>query len=238
MTVVAAPDYLRQQGFFDPAKNPTATATFVGCGGIGSFAAFATAKLGVPNITLIDPDVVEAHNLPSQMYVPEQANEHKVHALARRIIEETGTFPTQHEARIEDGGWVSEDGDVPGKLRGVVVSGFDNMDARSALWHQAVKFQPQIPLYLDGRLDGQTIVIYAVRPMNADDIAAYEGTLFADADVPSGLCTARAIIDVGFMVGSLMARMIRKYYAGEDDKIDAVTVVNMDTLHITKGGWS
>lgn len=235
------PDYLRQQGFFDPAKNEHAAATFVGCGGIGSFAAFATAKLGVPNITLIDPDVVEAHNLPSQMYTPEQAGGWKVETLADRIALEGGAAPYMYTSRITEGGWESADPDepdLPSKLRGVVVSGFDNMEARKNLWHQAVRLQPQIPLYIDGRLDGQTIVMYAVKPVNIEDIEAYEATLFSDDEVPTGLCTARAIIDVGFMVGSLVSRMIRKYYDTGYEQIDAITYVNMDSLNIMKGGWS
>lgn len=236
-----APDYLRQQGFFDPSKNEHAAATFVGCGGIGSFAAFATAKLGVPNITLIDPDVVEAHNLPSQMYLAHQNDEHKVDALAARIVDEVGSPPAMYASKITDKGWVSADpdeDDVPGHLRGVVVSGFDNMKARHDLWHQAVKHNPRVPLYIDARLDGQIIVIYSVNPMNGEAIKSYEGTLFEDSEVPTGLCTARAIIDVGFMVGALIARMVRKYYAGDDANIHDITCVNMDSLHITRGDWS
>jgi len=236
-----APDYLRQQGFFDPSKNEHAAATFVGCGGIGSFAAFATAKLGVPNITLIDPDVVEPHNLPSQMYTPEYEGWAKVDALAGRISDEAGTAPLMYASRITASGWESADpdeDDVPDVLRGVVVSGFDNMAARQHLWRKAIKHNPRVPLYIDARLDGQVIVIYSLSPMNGDAIKAYEATLLNDDEVPAGLCTARAIIDVGFMVGSLISRMVRKYYAGDDENIHAITCVNMDTLHITRGDWS
>jgi len=234
-----APDYLRQQGFFDPSENEHAAATFVGCGGIGSFAAFATAKLGVPNITLIDPDVVEAHNLPSQMYVPDHDGRLKIEALAERVLDECGTDPIVHAARITADGWIGDEGEsMPGPLRGVVVSGFDNMTARQNLWHKAVKHNPRVPLYIDARLDGQIIVIYSVNPLDGEAIKAYEGTLFDDEDVPTGLCTARAIIDVGFMVGSLISRMVRKYYAGDDAGIHDITCVNMDTLHITRGDWS
>lgn len=232
------PNYMRQSDFFDPARTPNAAATFVGCGGIGSFAAFATAKLGVPNITLIDPDHVEAHNLPSQMYVPEQADEYKVGALGQRIHDETGTEATTHVASIGADGWEYDYDTEIGNLRGVVVSGFDNMLARSALWHNCIRMQRRVPLYIDGRLDGQTIVIYAVKPTDMRSVEAYEATLYSDEDAQVGLCTARAIIDVGFMVGALISRMVRKYYAGEDDKIHPITVVNMDTLHITRGEWT
>jgi len=36
----------------------------VGCGGLGSFLAAEAARMGVGELTLIDPDIVEASNLP------------------------------------------------------------------------------------------------------------------------------------------------------------------------------
>src|ERR1700748_433265 len=60
-------DYTRQRDFFNPTE-VNASATIAGCGGIGSFTAFALAKLGVQHFTLIDFDTVDEHNLPNQMF--------------------------------------------------------------------------------------------------------------------------------------------------------------------------
>lgn len=237
--------YMRQTGIFDPAKNPHASATFVGVGGIGSFAAFATAKLGIPNLTLIDPDVVEEHNVPCQMFRmadafdEDGADELKVEAMKAQILD---TNPdanvTAYMARAEEDGFAGPDHAPllkPDRLTGLVVSGLDSMKARSDLWHANVRLNPLVPMYIDGRLDGQTIVIYAVNPCNMEDVEQYEATLASDDEVPAGMCTERSIIDVGFMVGSLISRMVRLHYT--DQPLDKITVVNQATLDVAKGGW-
>jgi hypothetical protein len=245
MTTATAPDYMRQTGIFDPSLHEHASCTFVGVGGIGSFAAFAVAKLGIPNITLIDPDVVEAHNLPSQMFALNHDGDTKVEAVESQILNNTGNFGVaMHQAKITEDGWQSPDGDPYdngqspfdiGKLRGVVVSGLDSMKARHDLWHQCLRMNVNVPLYLDGRLDGQLLVIYAVCPHNLDDIEQYEATLLSDDEVPAGVCTARNIIDVGFTVGAQIARAVRLHYT--DTPPDKITVINQATNTITKGGW-
>lgn len=231
---MTTPDYMRQTGIFDPSLHEHASCTFVGVGGIGSFAAFAVAKLGIPNITLIDPDVVEAHNLPSQMYPTSADGELKSVALAREIVLNTGTVCVPCSGRITEDGW---DGPaaLPRPLRGVVVSGLDSMKARRDLWEQCLRMNVNVPLYLDGRLDGQLLVIYAVCPYNMEDIEQYEATLLSDDEVPAGVCTARNIIDVGFTVGAQMARAVRLHYT--DTPPDKITVINQATNTITKGGW-
>lgn len=237
---MTTPDYMRQTGIFDPSLHEHASCTFVGVGGIGSFAAFAVAKLGIPNITLIDPDVVEAHNLPSQMFAINNDGDTKVEALEAAILNNTGNFNTTlHQSAITDEGWVGgvtfDDVPLPGPLRGVVVSGLDSMKARRDLWEQCLRMNVNVPLYLDGRLDGQLLVIYAVCPYNMEDIEQYEATLLSDDEVPAGVCTARNIIDVGFTVGAQMARAVRLHYT--DTPPDKITVINQATNTITKGGW-
>jgi hypothetical protein len=235
------PDYQRQTGIFDPSVHRDASCTFVGVGGIGSFAAFAVAKLGIPNITLIDPDVVEAHNLPSQMFQPINAGEMKVNAIGNQMYYTAGTTTERHFATITGDGWVvngyaAEPGvKGPGPLSGVVVSGLDSMTARYDLWHQCLKMNVNVPLYLDGRLDGQLLVIYAVCPFDLDDVEQYEATLLSDDEIPAGVCTERNIIDVGFTVGAQMARAVRLHYS--DTPPDKITVINQKTNTITKGDW-
>lgn len=225
---MTALSYMRQTGIFDPAKNPHASATFVGVGGIGSFAAYATAKLGIPNITLIDMDTVEQHNVPCQMFDHEAIGYTKVSAMHDQITMLDGdhsiaslSVPLGDVAKLD--------------YRGLVVSGLDSMSARSELWHDKLKLNPFVPLYIDGRLDGQTIVIYAVNPCNMDDVEEYEATLLSDDEVLAGVCTERSIIDVGFMVGSLISRMVRLHYT--DQEVPKITVVDQKNLTIAHGGW-
>lgn len=244
-TLIVAPDYLRQQGFFDPARHPDASCTFIGVGGIGSFASFAVAKLGIPNITLIDPDAVEPHNLPSQMFDTSQAFDWKVEAAWNNImLVNPDVNINVFRSRIEADGWHAEWSDtdpetdeprLPQLLAGPMVSGLDSMTARHDLWHQVLRFNPAVPLYIDGRLDGQQIVLYAINPCDMKDVEQYEATLLSDDEVMAGSCTERAIIDVGFTIAAQITRMIRLYYA---DQVPAKqTVINMEHNVTLKGGW-
>lgn len=230
-----AVDFVRQTGIFDPAKFSDASCTFVGVGGIGSFASFAIAKLGVPNITLIDPDTIEAHNLPNQMFFEQQLVDTKVCAAAQNIIDLGGsTLIDEYCEAITENGWTDKDRLVP-SLEGVVVSGLDSMQARHDLWHQCLKMNMQVPLYIDARLDGQLMVIYAVNPIDLDDVDQYEATLLSDDEVVAGLCTERNIIDVGFTIAAQITRIVRNFYNNEP--INKITVVNQKTNVITQGDW-
>lgn len=228
--------FMRQLGFFDPAEHPRAEVTFVGVGGIGSFAATAVAKLGIPKLTLIDPDIVEEHNAPNQFHALTNMGEPKVAALATEIASHIGTEAIPYQARIGEHGWETESGlTLPPNPQGVVVSGFDNMAARKRLWEQKIKLNPQVELYVDGRLDGQRILIYTVNPTNVTDIEKYEATLKDDSEIEAAACTERGLIDVGFQVGALICRQIRKHYNRED--LDNIIHVNQNTLTIMKGPW-
>ncbi|HEV3071866.1 MAG TPA: ThiF family adenylyltransferase [Solirubrobacteraceae bacterium] len=216
-------DYTRQRAWFDPSTT-NAAATIVGCGGIGSFAAFALAKLGVQTLKLVDFDTVDEHNIPNQLFEPDQLGEPKVSALAKNISSATGIYPTGINAPLQDG--------IPRSP--IVVSALDSMAARAELWKQ-VRYKLDVKLFLDGRLGGEHIVLYSVDPSNPTDVAGYETTLHSDADGEDLPCTARSIIDVGFAVGSLITRAVRRYYAHEP--ATPTVYLNQQTLDIFKGGW-
>lgn len=224
--------FKRGTGYFNPDDNPHAAVTFVGVGGIGSFAATAVAKLGVPNITLIDPDVVEVHNAPNQFHAITNAGASKVEALAEEIERHIGTEASAFQAKIGSDGWELND---PGDLEGVVVSGFDSMQARKDLWKQKVKMNPAIQLYIDARIAGELIVIYALCPYDLDAIESYEKTLHSDDEAVEAPCTERGLIDVGFAAGMLICRMVRLYFA--TNNFDDIHIMNVKTLKLSKGDW-
>jgi hypothetical protein len=216
-------DYIRQRAWFDPRTN-NAAATIVGCGGIGSFAALALAKLGIQTITLVDFDSVEEHNVPNQLFGPDQLGELKVNALARNIFAATGISATGIPTALEEG--------IP--RAPVVISALDSMSARAALWQQ-VRYKLDVKLFLDGRLGGEHVVLYSVVPSNPTDVAGYEATLHSDDDGLDLPCTARAIIDVGFAVGSVITRAVRRSYAHAPTT--PTVYLNQETLELFTGGW-
>ena len=59
--------------------------SIIGCGGIGSPTALMLSKVGYPEINLIDPDLVEEHNLPNQLFPLSAIGQKKVDACAEMM---------------------------------------------------------------------------------------------------------------------------------------------------------
>lgn len=220
-------DYTRQRDFYDPESTRT-VATIVGCGGIGSFTAFALAKLGVSELRLVDFDTVESHNVPNQLYLPSQVGMRKVDALAQTITQATDIGASG----ILLYGHALQEG-IP--RAPVVISALDSMTARAELWAQ-VRYKLDVRLFLDGRLGGENIVLYSARPSDPTDVKGYESTLHSDSEGDDLPCTGRAVIDVGFAIASLITRAVRRFAV--DGEVTPIAYLNQRTLELHKGDWS
>ena len=196
-------DFLRQFDLVQPEALETPVAV-VGCGGIGSFAALALAKMGCRHLTLYDDDRVEDHNLPNQLYRPADVGRPKAEALADIVRSFTGVTPEAVVARV--------DGQ---RLTGLVVTGVDSMRARRSVWQRSVRYRAAVPLFLDGRLGAEVIRLYAVRPADPDDVRFYGSTLYDDAEAEPVGCSGAAIVYTGFAVGSLIANQVKRFATGE-----------------------
>jgi molybdopterin/thiamine biosynthesis adenylyltransferase len=106
--------------------------------------------------------------------------------------------------------WTGEE-----KLEGLVISGLDSMEARKLVWEKGVRYKAN-PLYIDGRMGAETALIYAVRPMDPDDVKLYESELNTDEEAPELPCTARAIIYNTFMIASHIANIYKRFAMGQE----------------------
>lgn len=211
-------DFLRQLDLVVPEALETPVAV-VGCGGIGSFAALALAKMGCRHLTLYDDDRVEDHNLPNQLYRPADVGRFKAEALADILRAFTGAAPEAVVARVEGQ-----------RLAGLVVAGVDSMRARRTLWQRSVRYRAAVPLFLDGRLGAEVIRLYAIRPADPDDVRFYAGTLYDDAEAEPLGCSGGAIVYTGFAVGSLIANQVKRFAAGEPVRREILWDVKTLTL--------
>ncbi|MFQ5847780.1 MAG: ThiF family adenylyltransferase [Candidatus Methylomirabilales bacterium] len=177
----------------------------IGCGGIGSFTALVLSKMGAHPLYLYDPDGIEEHNLPNQLFRLKDVGRPKVEAL-REILEEfSGApvegLPVEVEAR---------------RMLGVVISGVDSMRARKAIWLRSIRYRAGVLRYLDARMGVEMARVYAVNPTNPDDIRWYEKSLYTDEEAEILPCTAAAISYNGFAVASLIGNLIKRLATGED----------------------
>lgn len=233
MEVLGEIEYTRGRDFFDPSEHPNAHVTIVGCGGIGSFTAHALAKLGIPSITLVDFDVVEAHNIPNQAYTMEDIGLPKAVALAHALDQTTKADVSIIEAQIVDGGL---DTGEAWPLGGIIISALDSMYARQMLWEQ-VRGQFGTSLLIDGRLGGQNIVVYTAIPVHMPDIAGYEATLISDDSehILEQPCTGRNVIDVGYAMAAIITRHVRQHITNHE--VPKITFQDQENMTLATSGW-
>jgi molybdopterin/thiamine biosynthesis adenylyltransferase len=219
---MTSPDYWRQLDLVS-AEQLAFPITVIGAGGIGSPLALALTKMGCRQLTLYDPDTVEAHNLPNQVYRLADVGEAKVTALAELL----GQFADiEVDARQE---LVTEQA-----LRGVVISAVDSMASRQHIWHGCVRYKAAVPLYVDARMGAQVCRVFTLNPTDPDEIEAYESTLYDDDEAAVDPCTAQAIIYNTFAVAALVANQVKRFAC--DEPLERDVIFDLATLTLLKGG--
>lgn len=216
-------NFSRQLGFLDPEKNSIWPITIIGCGGIGRFTIESLAEMGIDKITVYDHDIVNEENRPNQAWRKKDVGEPKVFAI-KDIV---GQFAEDCEVIIHQEKFTDQE------LEGIVISAVDSMAARKAIWEK-VQWNPFVPLFIDGRLGGEMLEVYTIKPMQIEDIEFYEGTLFSDEEATPGLCTEKSIIYVGRTIGSLISSQIKKFL--KEEKIKREIVFDFKTMTLLLDG--
>jgi len=176
----------------------------IGCGGIGSPTALALAKMGCSQLTLCDPDTIEDHNLPTQIFPVDEVGRSKVEVLAETLSLFADCRPVVVQRAVT--------GEEP--LQGVCIVAVDTMEARRGIW-QGIRDNPAVPLLIDARMGGEVGLVYCVHPGDPEEVAFYEATLHGDDEAFEMPCTAQAIIYNTFMMASLICSLIKHYAVGE-----------------------
>jgi len=100
--------YSRQENLYEVKKNGNSyfqtmpqSATVIGLGGIGAWVALDLALLGVNELTLIDPDTIEDHNLNRTPFKLTQIGLYKTEAVKYLIAERRNTNVITYEKKFE-----------------------------------------------------------------------------------------------------------------------------------------
>ena len=214
-------DYWRQLDILQP-DDLVRPITIIGVGGIGSPVALALTKMGCRRLTLFDPDTIEPHNLPNQLYRLRDVGRPKVEALADLLREYAPVDVQPVQAAVSNQ-----------TLRGLVISAVDSMAARAQIWSACVRFRVTVDLYLDARMGAQVGRVLAVRPVDPDDVRAYETTLYTDDLASEEPCTAQAIIYSTLGIAALVARQVARFARSEPFELD--TILDLATLTLVTG---
>ena len=214
-------DYTRQMDIISPTQLKNTQLIGIGAGGIGSPTVLALTKMGLHDITIYDDDVIEVHNLPNQMYRLKDLGKLKVDALAEICEEYSGTVIIKNTEK-----YFNQD------LNGVVFSGVDSMGQREIIW-KSIKNNPNVSIYIDGRMGGEVARILTINPCDPVDIEFYESTLCKDEDAQDLPCTARAIIYNVFTIASIICNKVKKHVKKETYFKDLIIDLKTSTFIAT-----
>lgn len=198
--------FLRQRDLVTPAQLDFPI-LIIGAGGIGSWATLALAKMGCSNLTVLDFDRVEEHNLPSQLYVPQQISFPKVNSLQILVNQLTGSSIRPIAQAFQEyvvNGFQSYK---------IIICAVDSLEQRKEIWtlFKKTKTFKQSELYIDARMGGEVMKLIAVDLNNKESIKRYENGLASKTKPHHDVCTARAVIYNTFMCGGFIANMVKKF---------------------------
>lgn len=195
--------HLRQQDILHPSEVQDEV-NVIGAGGIGSYSAFVLAKMGFSAITVWDFDTVENHNIPNQIFGPEHLGKNKAEALQTEISRLSGI-----EINAKQEKYVGQ------PLSGIVVSAVDSMAQRQVIW-DTVKYNIGVKLFVDGRMGGEEMAIYAIRPYLPSDIKFYEQFMHSDEVAHQEACTAQSIVYNTFTIAGFIGNIVKQFIKGEN----------------------
>lgn len=178
--------FIRQMDVINPALFEHEI-NVIGAGATGSWAVLFLAKMGFKIINVWDFDEVEDHNLPNQAFQLKSVGKSKAEEI-KRIVD------TASDVEINVFNEAFEGGDT---VNGVVFVLTDTMKSRSEIWMESLKYNPNVKLVIETRMDYNGGRVYTVDPMNMTHIQKYEETLYTDEEATTAgpsACGATATI--------------------------------------------
>lgn len=200
-----APDYWRQLDVFNPEAFADVV-HIIGVGATGSWIAYILAKMGIKQIHAWDFDIVEAHNLPNQIYGRQDVGKTKVEALTEKLSIECGTEIIPHNERV----------DGSQKLSGIVFLCTDTMSSRKQIWERAIRYQLSVKLMVETRMGAELGIVHTVKPCHSPDVKGFEETLFGDDEGEASPCSYRAISTVVSIIAGIASHKLIKFAVGHE----------------------
>ena len=193
----------RQRDLVPPAALARCHAVVVGVGAIGRQVALQLAAMGVPALTLYDPDTVGMENLAVQGYWQDDVGSRKVDATANVCHQQ---FPLLELHANGERFRRSAVKVWPADRRHAVFCCVDSIDGRKLVWN-AVRLSAE--LFVDGRMAGETLRVLASDGPATD--SAYPESLFAAGAAFIGACTSKSTIYSANIAAGLMVHQFARW---------------------------
>jgi molybdopterin/thiamine biosynthesis adenylyltransferase len=212
-------NFSRQMDLANPSIFSKYPITVIGAGGIGAATVLTLAKVGFDKIVVYDYDRITDVNYPNQMLPMVWYKE----SIARVMT----AYPTSDQPKVDvlkdmvanmtkveivpRMAWFKEQ-----TLTDIVICAVDNMKTRRDIWAHAL-IDPDILLYVDGRMAGNDHTIYSVDMLKDSCLSSYsyETTLYSDEDAVQVPCTAKSTIYTNLNIASLITDICVRWALGE-----------------------
>ena len=189
--------YSRQSDIVPRQRILDSRVTVIGVGAIGRQVASQLTAIGVPQLQIIDHDIVEESNIASQGYYQDDLMRFKVHATAdicHQINPKLELYtPNERFKRSM-------------KIGNCVFVCVDKIETRKHIW-DVVK--DNVNFFCDGRMSAE--VLRVITACDDKSRAYYPQTLFAASEAHVGPCTAKTTIYCANIAAGFMLAQFTKY---------------------------
>ena len=197
---------IRQRELVPPERLANGHAVVIGVGAIGRQVALQLSALGVPALTLYDPDTVAIENLAPQGFWESDLGRTKVVAVADIAKRQ---FPNIELTSVPERFRFSVVRSWPANREIAVFCCVDAIDTRKLIW-QAVR--EAAGFFADGRMAAEVIRVLASGRPCADSV--YAKTLFPAQEAYAGSCTAKSTIYTANIAAGLMVAQFARWLRG------------------------
>jgi sulfur carrier protein ThiS adenylyltransferase len=189
--------YSRQKDIVPAERISQCKATVIGIGAIGRQVALQLAAIGIPELQLVDFDLIEESNIASQGYFEEDLGKFKVDATSAICWKINSNLQIDpHTERFRKSM----------KIGNCVFNCVDSIETRKLIW-QAVK--DRVGFYCDARMSAE--VLRVLTACNSDSFKYYPTTLFSASEAYRGACTAKTTIYCANIAAGLMLSQFTQY---------------------------
>ena len=190
---MAEVSFLRHSGWFGP-EDASEPLNIIGVGATGSNIGLIAAKMGFQRFRVWDPDIVEDHNLPNQIYDVEHVGKRKVDAFQEVLtrfnpmikVEKSDTYFTRENKP---------------DLSGPLVLTVDTMKARKEIYH-AFRINWKVKNVFETRVGFDYAELNVIDNMNTQASDAWFNCLRDDSEIPEGPCNLRICTTLVTMVAA------------------------------------
>jgi len=199
-------EMLMRQRDLIPDGSLSTSVVIIGCGGIGSHTAMALARMGMKDVTIIDPDTVSIHNVSSQGFDVADVGKSKVDVTRSKIMRATRTVVKTSKALVRTVSDMNLHDDI-------YILAVDSMASRKDIFgllesRNAIVINPAMGAEI------MTMDVYDMTSASAND--DFKARWFSDDDGVQEECTSKATIYTTLLISSFIAKVAKDVITSND----------------------